>query len=136
MPKFLSKEAQKVWRRLTTLLRRRGTIRPEDQMQMTALCVAFDLLSDCSTQYQTLPKESRAIVRNGTGGFKPNPLLAIIESQSMIINSISRDFGLNPISRARLEETEDGIPLPPRGSRTIADMVKPDGEPQPRVRIN
>jgi P27 family predicted phage terminase small subunit len=105
MPRDLSAEAKREWRRLAKLFLERGIIRPEDQDQLANLCEAIATLKEARATLADMPVKQRLMLKAGQG-FQTNPLLYIIRDQVRMINRIGAEFGLSPAARTRLTYDE------------------------------
>ena len=52
--------------------------------------------------------KSGLLIKTPAGYVQTNPLLKVVTTQMAMINTISREFGLSPASRTRVQASGDG----------------------------
>jgi len=104
-PKDLARDpvAWRTWLRLTAILARRRLLREEDTVQLGILCQAYSVYSEAAESLMSLPRGNRLLVKRGSGGVAPNPLVALMNQQASIIQRLGTEFGLSPVARARID---------------------------------
>ena len=113
MPDYLDEEAKNEWNRLVPILLDMRVLTTADRLQLASLCQAYSMLVQAHESMRMAAKAggSGLLMKTPGGYIQQSPLLGIINGQVEIINKISRDFGLTPSSRTRVEalaETRDG----------------------------
>lgn len=105
MPEYLDREARREWKRLVPILQSMRVLTVADGIELGNLCQAYSLLSQAhkSMQQATKAGGSGLLMKTPGGYVQQSPLLGIINTQVEIITRLSREFGLTPASRTRLE---------------------------------
>jgi P27 family predicted phage terminase small subunit len=105
VPKYLDREARREWKRLVKILLPIRVLSIADGLELANLCQAYSLLVQAHQAMQLASKGggSGLLMRTPAGYVQQSPLLGIINGQVEIINRISREFGLTPSSRTRIE---------------------------------
>ena len=98
-PAHLDKEAKREWRRMVPILLRMGVLTEADGHALASLCLAYSTL----VRAQLKLNESGLLMKTPSGYLQQSPLISIINGAIEIINRISREFGLTPASRSRLQ---------------------------------
>ena len=109
MPAYLDREARRQWKRLVPILLSMRVLTVADGMALATLCQAYSILVEALQDKRKASKGggSGLLMKTPAGYVQQSPLIGIINSQVEIIHRISREFGLTPSSRARLEATEE-----------------------------
>jgi P27 family predicted phage terminase small subunit len=111
MPGHLDREARREWKRQVPILLSMRILTTADGMALGNLCQAYSLLVQAHKAMRQATKGggSGLLMKTPSGYIQQSPLIGIINGQVEIINRISRDFGLTPSSRIRLEATEPSV---------------------------
>ena len=96
------------------ILRRMQLLTEADGHALANLCIAYSTL----VRAQVKLNESGLLVKSPSGYLQQNPLISIVNSAVGTINSLSREFGLTPASRSRIQMPEE----PYDHDRIIAEM--------------
>ena len=109
MPTYLDREARRQWKRLVPILLSMRVLTVADGMALATLCQAHSILVEALQDKRKASKGggSGLLMKTPAGYVQQSPLIGIINSQVEIIHRISREFGLTPSSRARLEATAE-----------------------------
>lgn len=100
-PKHLDADAKREWKRLVPILVRMKVLTEADSHCLANLCQAASTLA----RAQTKLNETGLLLKTPSGYVQQNPLIGIINSNVDIINKLSRELGLTPASRSRLQTT-------------------------------
>jgi len=105
MPKFLDREARRLWKKLADILLPIRVLSIADGLALANLCQAYSILVQAHQAMRLATKGggSGLLMKTPAGYVQQSPLLGIINGQVEIINRISREFGLTPSSRMRIE---------------------------------
>ena len=98
-PEHLDKEARREWRRLVPILLRMRVLTEADGHALANLCQAYSTM----VKAQTKLSESGLLLKTPSGYVQQNPLLGIVNNCVETITKLSREFGLTPASRVRLQ---------------------------------
>jgi P27 family predicted phage terminase small subunit len=104
MPAHLNKDARREWRRLVPVLLQMRVLTTADAVQLANLCTAYATLIRAQQQLD----KSGLLIKTPAGYVQTNPLLKVVASQTALITTISREFGLSPASRTRIQTAGDG----------------------------
>ena len=109
MPTYLDREARRQWKRLVPILLSMRVLTVADGMALATLCQAHSILVEALQDKRKASKGggSGLLMKTPAGYVQQSPLIGIINSQVEIIHRISREFGLTPSSRTRLEATAE-----------------------------
>jgi len=109
MPTYLDREARRQWKRLVPILVSMRVLTVADGMQLANLCQAYSILVQAHHAMRQASKGggSGLLMKTPGGYVQQSPLIGIINGQAEIIHRISREFGLTPSSRTRLEATAE-----------------------------
>jgi len=110
-PDHLDADAQKEWKRLVKMLLRIRVLTEADGIALANLCQAWSTL----VKAQMKLNESGLLLKTPSGYVQQSPLLGIVNSCVDIITKLSREFGLTPSSRCRLEVTPEPKAETPMG---------------------
>lgn len=102
-PAHLDDVAQKEWKRLVPVLLRMGVLTEADQIALANLCQTYSTLINAQTQLA----KSGILYKTQSGYIQQSPLLSIVNTCVETINKLSREFGLTPSSRSRLQMTAE-----------------------------
>ena len=101
-PAFLDDEARKEWRRLTRILLKMRVLSEADGMALAKLCQAYSTM----TRAQKKLSQGGLLLKTPSGYVQQSPLLGIINECVRQITVLSREFGLTPASRTRIQIIE------------------------------
>src|SRR5262249_23321427 len=101
-PKHLDDEARREWRRMVPVLLRMRVLTEADGHCLANLCLAYSML----VRAQTRLNESGLLLKTPSGYLQQSPLIGIINGAVETINKLSREFGMTPASRSRLQISE------------------------------
>lgn len=99
-PKHLSAAELQWWRVLIPVLDSMGVLTMADQVVVAALCTHLAILESVKAEYVKLP--ALMVKEPGTDRTIKNPFLALVNEQTIIINTLCREVGLTPSARSRL----------------------------------
>jgi P27 family predicted phage terminase small subunit len=102
-PRHLDKEARREWNRIVPILLRMGVLTEADEYALANLCQAYSTL----IKAQQKLSEVGLLLKTPSGYVQQNPLLSIVNSCTETITKLSREFGLTPASRTRLQATPE-----------------------------
>ena len=95
----LDDRAKEEWKTLVPILKRMKVLSEADGIMLGNLCQAYSLLVKSQAKLQ----ESGPLFKAPSGYPMANPLIAIINGCQETITKISREFGLTPASRTRIQ---------------------------------
>jgi P27 family predicted phage terminase small subunit len=98
-PKWLSNEAQKIWKRTSKQLEAMGLLFEADQDILNSYCIAVDTYQ----QATKLVNEQGVLVEGRRDDFVTNPAVRIQRDQATLIRMLGSELGLTPSSRTRLK---------------------------------
>src|SRR5262249_18497427 len=98
-PDYLDKEAQKEWHRLVPILLRMRVLTEADGIALANLCQAYSTMM----RAQRKLNETGLLLKTPSGYVQQSPLLSVVNSCVDTIHKLSREFGLTPASRVRLQ---------------------------------
>jgi P27 family predicted phage terminase small subunit len=98
-PEHLDERAKQEWKVLVPILKRMRVLSEADGIMLGNLCQAYSLL----VKSQTKLNESGPLFKAPSGYPMANPLIGIINGCLETITKISREFGLTPASRTRIQ---------------------------------
>jgi P27 family predicted phage terminase small subunit len=98
-PDHLDAAAKKEWKRLVKILLRVRILTEADGLALAILCQAWSTL----VKAQTKLSESGLLLKTPSGYIQQSPLLGIVNNCTEKVVKLSREFGLTPSSRSRLE---------------------------------
>lgn len=101
-PKFLDAEAKREWKRIVPMLMRMRVLTEVDGHSLANLCIAYSTLM----RAQAKLNESGLLLKTPSGYVQQSPLIGIVNSCIDTITKLSREFGLTPASRSRIQTTE------------------------------
>ncbi len=99
-PKYLSKEAIKVWDSLVPVLSKMGVLADSDQLALSALCDATATWQECIKYFKTHDN----IYKSGTTT-RIHPMLKIKQDAWKNMLQLMDRFGLSPSCRSKIEAT-------------------------------
>jgi P27 family predicted phage terminase small subunit len=106
MPKHLTAEARKEWKRLLPLLLERGSLTPGDSAALALYAETFSrwLLAKRDVEENGLTITSTVLDSSGqpVSNRKINPSLRIVENCERSLRNFLREFGLTPATRERV----------------------------------
>lgn len=105
-PSHLDAVAQKEWKRLVPVLLRMGVLTEADQIALANLCQTYSTMIAAQEQLS----KSGILYKTQSGYIQQSPLLSIVNTCVDTINKLSREFGLTPSSRSRLQMAADEKP--------------------------
>ena len=98
-PDHLDARAKKEWRRLVPMLLRMRVLTEADGMTLGNLCQAYSTL----IRAQEKLNESGILYQLPSGYVMQNPLLPVVNQCVDTITKLSREFGLTPAARSRIQ---------------------------------
>jgi P27 family predicted phage terminase small subunit len=98
-PDHLDTDAKREWKRLVKLLLRLRILTDADGMVLANLCQAWSTL----VKAQVKMNETGLLLKTPSGYVQQSPLLGIVNSCTDTVMKLSREFGLTPSSRGRLQ---------------------------------
>jgi P27 family predicted phage terminase small subunit len=98
-PDHLDADAKREWKRLVKLLLRLRILTDADGMVLANLCQAWSTL----VKAQVKMNETGLLLKTPSGYVQQSPLLGIVNSCTDTVMKLSREFGLTPSSRGRLQ---------------------------------
>jgi P27 family predicted phage terminase small subunit len=98
-PDHLDADAKREWKRLVKLLRGLRILTDADGMVLANLCQAWSTL----VKAQVKMNETGLLLKTPSGYVQQSPLLGIVNSCTDTVVKLSREFGLTPSSRGRLQ---------------------------------
>ena len=98
-PDHLDERAKKEWKRLVPILRRMRVLTEADGMSLANLCQTWSTL----VQAQQKLTEMGFLYKSPSGYVMQSPLLPIVNQCVDTITKLSREFGLTPASRSRIQ---------------------------------
>jgi P27 family predicted phage terminase small subunit len=107
-PSWLSNEAKELWRDLAPRLLKLGVLTALDRAAFTALCVTYGRMWQIEREFA----KADALVSDGRGGLKKNPLESSYKGICEMFRKLAGDFGLTPVSRGRISidaEQDDNL---------------------------
>ncbi|MGA1373028.1 MAG: phage terminase small subunit P27 family [Pseudomonadales bacterium] len=116
-PDHLDAEAKREWKRLVKLLLRTRVLTEADGHALANLCQAWSTL----VKAQTKLNESGLLLKTPSGYVQQSPLLGIVNNCTEKVVKLSREFGLTPSSRSRLE-----VPPEPKSKTGRFSALKRD----------
>ena len=110
MPRHLDKIARREWKRLLPILMQMRVPTEADGIQLGNLCVAYSTL----IQVQEKIAKHGLLSRSPNGYVQQSSLLSVSNTAMELVIKLSREFGLSPASRVRLQmelgpEDGDGL---------------------------
>lgn len=106
MPKHLTAEARKEWKRLLPLLLERGSLTPGDSAALALYAETFSrwLLAKRDVEEHGLTVSTVVLDSSGqqVTNRKINPALRIVENCERSLRNFLREFGLTPATRERV----------------------------------
>ena len=105
-PKYLDPEAKREWKRIVPILMGMRVLTEADSLALGSLCQAYSTM----VRAQSKLNESGLLLKTPSGYVQQSPLLGIINACMHTITTLSREFGLTPASRSRIQvQPEDGM---------------------------
>ena len=101
-PKWLSREAKAEWRRVTPELERLGLVTPLDRAILTMYC---DVWSKWVAAGEALNDEG-LLSKGYRAGLRKHPIYDIWRSAALMTDTLAKELGLTPNSRARMAISE------------------------------
>ncbi|MBK5292166.1 MAG: phage terminase small subunit P27 family [Acidobacteriia bacterium] len=98
-PKHLDAEARREWRRMVPILIRMRLLTEANQYLLANLCQSFSTLAKAQQKLS----ETGLLRKTPSGYLQQNPMLSVVNGCIEIIANLSREFGLTPRSRIRLQ---------------------------------
>jgi P27 family predicted phage terminase small subunit len=121
MPKGLPKAARKKWKEMVALLLTMKVLTKADGDALASYCRAYAILEKVQAEIEKNGATFTAYSYDKEGelvpiGIKTNPAVTIADKMIKLMRAIGSDFGLSPVSRARLHTEPDGQPEDPMES--------------------
>lgn len=98
-PDHLDADARKEWKRLVKMLLRIRILTEADGIALANLCQAWSTL----VRAQIKLNESGLLLKTPSGYVQQSPLLGIVNNCVDTVTKLSREFGLTPSARSRLQ---------------------------------
>lgn len=98
-PDHLDAEARREWKRLVKMLLRVRILTEADGLALANLCQTWSTL----VKAQAKLNESGLLLKTPSGYIQQSPLLGIVNNCTEKVVKLSREFGLTPSSRSRLQ---------------------------------
>lgn len=117
-PAHLDAFAKQEWRRLVPILQRMRVLSEADFLALSTLCQTYSTLVKAATR---LNKEG-LIITTKSGYVQQNPVYSIANSCAEMMTRLTREFGLTPASRTRLEVQESELEIGVGQSEQILDF--------------
>jgi P27 family predicted phage terminase small subunit len=114
-PDHLDETAKREWKRMVKLLLRTRVLTEADGLALANLCQAWSTL----VKAQTKLNESGLLLKTPSGYIQQSPLLGIVNNCTDTVVKLSREFGLTPSSRSRLE-----VPPEPRPESKTMQLIR------------
>ena len=105
-PAHLDVEARKEWKRLAKVLVRIRVLTEADGMVLANLCQAWSTMAKAQGKLS----ETGLLLKTPSGYVQASPLLVIVNKNIEAVTKLSREFGLTPASRGRLEVEPEPAP--------------------------
>ena len=106
MPKHLTPEARREWKRLLPLLEKRGSLTEADSAALALYCETYSrwLLAKQDVAENGLTITSTVLDSSGqaVASRKINPALRIVENCERSLRNFLREFGMTPATRERV----------------------------------
>ena len=107
-PDHLDDRAKKEWKRLVPVLRRMRVLTEADGMTLANLCQTWSTL----VKAQEKLTEMGILYKAPSGYVMQSPLLSVVNQCVDTITKLSREFGLTPASRSRIQAGTSGASDP------------------------
>ena len=114
-PDHLDTMAKREWKRLVKILLRTRVLTEADGLALANLCQAWSTL----VKAQTKLNESGLLLKTPSGYIQQSPLLGIVNNCTDTVVKLSREFGLTPSSRSRLE-----VPPEPKPESKTMQLIR------------
>lgn len=114
-PRFLSKEAQKEWRRIGRFLLAAGLFAEVDFAALALYCAAWARWIDAESGLES--SGGPVLVSAETGNLYRNPWIDISNKAQEQIRRAIAEFGLSPAQRSRV------VALPGAGKKTLTELL-------------
>jgi len=111
-PKHLDSEARMEWRRVVRILLRMRVLTEADEYALANLCQSYSTM----VKAQLKLTSTGLLLKTPSGYVQPNPLLSIVGNCMETITKLSREFGLTPASRVRLQAAPPDDDFDPIGA--------------------
>jgi P27 family predicted phage terminase small subunit len=121
-PSFLSKEAKREWRRLSSELYILGLLTRIDRVALAAYCQAYGRWVEAE---QHLTKEGLT-TKAQSGYEQPSPWLPIANKALEQVRAVGAEFGIGPASRSKVSLTA----TPPTTSNKLSKYIGEDEREQ------
>jgi P27 family predicted phage terminase small subunit len=104
MPRWMSADAKKVWRRTVKQLEKMGVLYECDGDTLAAYCEAVVRHAEaCQLIHQT-----GLLVKGRRDGIVKNPAIQVARDAEATIKALAQEFGLTPSARTRIKVDGDG----------------------------
>jgi len=120
-PDHLDEPARRQWHHLVRILRRARTLKEGDYMTLGTLCQAYTTMATAQSNLA----RAGLLYKASNGNVQPSPFLAIVNQCTRTIIRICREFGLTPMSRARVEAAEAEDPAGPETDTLDGNWARP-----------
>jgi P27 family predicted phage terminase small subunit len=101
-PPYLDDEARREWRRLVPILLRMRVLTEADYHALGNLCQTYSTM----IRAQQKLSETGLLLKTPSGYVQQSPLLSIVNGCVETITRLSREFGMTPASRVRIQADE------------------------------
>src|SRR5438270_12761736 len=126
-PDHLEDVARKEWDRLTSILVAMKVLTEADYIALANLCQAYSTLVNAQKQMN----KTGILYKSKSGYIQQSPLLGIIHTQTTIVNTLLREFGLTPSSTTRVAFVDTTPKRPnPFAMLDMPDEDWPEEDPQ------
>ena len=115
-----SPRSLQLWHQYGPTLNRLGLLESLDAVGFSMLCDAIDFWLSASDQ---LSREE-LVVPAGESSSQPNPLVAIVRSQSKAIRELLTEFGMTPTGRVRLTGSTSVQPVEVKALDPLEELAK------------
>lgn len=104
MPKSMSLNSQRFWRKYHKILSEAGVLTEGDSVGLEAMAYHYDAMVQA---YQDL-RERGSLIK-GDRGLVKNPSLQILRDSSTALYRWASAFGLTPVSRTKVDASEEDV---------------------------
>ena len=98
-PAYLDDSAKREWRRLVPILERMRVLTEADEIALANLCQQYAMLQEAQIKL----RKTGLLIKTRSGFIQQSPLVAIISATVDQVIKLSREFGLTPSSRTRIQ---------------------------------
>jgi P27 family predicted phage terminase small subunit len=98
-PAYLDNSAKREWRRLVPILERMRVLTEADEIALANLCQQYAMLQEAQIKL----RKTGLLIKTRSGYIQQSPLVGIISVTVDQVIKLSREFGLTPSSRTRIQ---------------------------------